>query len=54
VTSLVREEWHQLSLLEDPRRDMREEKLTAALDALKACYGKDVVRRAGSVRKTQW
>ncbi|MGB9920181.1 MAG: DNA polymerase IV [Moorellales bacterium] len=46
VTNLAGAEWRQLSLLEDRGREVREERLAAALDALKARYGKDVVRRA--------
>jgi DNA polymerase-4 len=44
LSNLTDTDWRQLSLLEDPRREMREEKLAATLDALKARYGKDAVR----------
>lgn len=46
VANLVDADWRQLSLLEDRGREMREERLAAALDALKARYGKDMLRRA--------
>lgn len=45
IANLLNADWRQLSLLEDHERETREERLAAALDALKARYGKDVVRR---------